>query len=58
MENTAKNIFNQIGIPSNLQTWESLDRYDKLNSIKVVEKGEPIFMRKNMEEELEYFKNN
>ena len=33
MENTAKNIFNQIGIPSNLQTWESLDRYDKLNSI-------------------------
>ena len=57
MENTAKNIFNQIGIPSNLQTWESLDRYDKLNSIKVVEKGEPIFMRKNMEEELEYLKN-
>ena len=57
MENTAKNILRQIGIPENLQTWDSLKEYDKLNCIKVIEKGEPIFMRKNIEEELEYLKN-
>ena len=57
MENTAKDILRQIGIPENLQTWDSLKEYDKLNCIKVIEKGEPIFMRKNIEEELEYLKN-
>ena len=57
MENTAKNIFVQTGIPGDLQTWESLKKYDNLKNIKVAEKGEPLFMRKNMEEELEYLRN-
>ena len=57
MENTAKNIFVQTGIPEDLQTWESLKKYDNLKNIKVIEKGEPLFMRKNMEEELEYLRN-
>ena len=57
MENTAKNIFAQTGIPEDLQTWESLKKYDNLRNIKVIEKGEPLFMRKNMEEELEYLRN-
>ena len=56
MEETAKNLLNQIGVPSNLQTWESLSNYDQLKDIKVIEKGEPLFMRKDMEEELEYLR--
>ena len=56
MEETAKNLLNQIGAPSNLQTWESLSNYDQLKDIKVIEKGEPLFMRKDMEEELEYLR--
>ena len=57
MEETANNLFKQIGIPENLQTWDSLKNYNKLSDIKVIEKGEPLFMRKNMEEELEYLRN-
>ena len=30
---------------------------DGLKDVKVIEKGEPLFMRKNMEEELEYLRN-
>ena len=56
MEGTAKNLLNQIGIPLNLQTWESLSKYNQLKDIKVIEKGEPLFMRKDVEEELEYLR--
>lgn len=56
MAETAKKLFIQIGIPEELQTWESLND-NKLENIKVIEKGEPLFMRKNMEEELEYLRN-
>ena len=56
MEETAQNLLRQIGIPEELQTWESIKKYDILPDIKVIEKGEPLFMRKNMEEELEYLK--
>jgi len=57
MEETAKNLLKQIGVPEGLQTWESLAKYDELKDVKVIEKGEPLFMRKNMEEELEYLRN-
>lgn len=57
MEETAKNLLKQIGVPEELQTWESLERYDELKDVRVIKKGEPLFMRKNMEEELEYLKN-
>ena len=33
-----------------------LKEYDKIKNIKVIEKGEPIFMRLNAEEEIEYIK--
>ncbi len=56
MEDTAKDLLEQIGISENLQTWESLKQYDKLENVKVVEKGKPLFMRKDMVEELEYLK--
>ena len=59
MNETAENILNQIGIKDeNLKTWESLNYYDKIKDIKVIEKGEPIFMRLNQEEEIEYLKKN
>ena len=57
MEETSNNILRQIGIQDeNLKTWESLRQYDKLKNVKVIEKGEPIFMRLNAEEEIEYIK--
>ena len=57
MEETSDNIFRQIGITNKgLKDWTSLKSYDKLSNIKVIEKGEPIFMRLNAEEEIEYIK--
>ena len=58
MNDTAENIFRQIGIKDqDLKTWELLKKYDKLNNVQVIKKGEPIFMRLNIEEEIEYIKN-
>ena len=56
MEQTSKNLLSQIGIPEELQTWDSLKIYNNLKDIKVIKKGEPLFMRKNVEEELEYLR--
>ena len=57
MNETSENILRQIGIENeNLKTWESLNNYKNLKGIKVIEKGEPIFMRLNAEEEIEYIK--
>jgi len=57
MNETSENILRQIGIENeNLKTWESLNNYKNLKEIKVIEKGEPIFMRLNAEEEIEYIK--
>ena len=58
MNDTADNILRQIGVnDKELKTWDSLKQYDSLKDIKVIEKGEPIFMRLNPEEEVEYIKN-
>ena len=58
MNDTADNILHQIGVKDDvLITWDSLKQYDGLKDIKVIEKGEPIFMRLNPEEEVEYIKN-
>ena len=57
MNDTADNILRQIGIDKeDLKTWDNLKYYDKINNSKVIEKGEPIFMRLNAEEEIEYLK--
>ena len=57
MNETSENILRQIGIEDeNLKNWESLNNYKNLKGIKVIEKGEPIFMRLNTEEEIEYIK--
>ena len=57
MNDTGDNILRQIGIKNNkLKTWNSLETYDKISDTKVIEKGEPIFMRLNADEEIEYLK--
>ena len=57
MNETSENILRQIWIENEeLKTWESLNNYENLKGIKVIEKGEPIFMRLNAEEEIEYIK--
>src|SRR5699024_1854690 len=55
MTDTANNILRQIGIKDvdNIM-WDDMKDYDKLKGLKVIEKGEPIFMRLNVEEEVEY----
>ncbi len=59
MEKTANNILRQIGIKDeDLRSWESLKYYNKIEDAKVIQKGEPLFMRLNTEEEIEYIKNN
>ena len=58
MESTSKKIFDELGINNpELKTWESLENYDKIKDTKVISKGEPLFMRLNAEEEIEYIKN-
>ena len=58
MNDTAENIFRQIGIKDEeLKVWKLLKENDKIKNAKVIEKGEPIFMRLDPEEEIEYIKN-
>ena len=56
MEETSDNILRQLGISNNV-SWDSLKDYKKIENIKVIEKGEPIFMRLDQQEEVEYIKN-
>ena len=57
MEETSIKIFNQIGIDSKeLKSWESLEKYEGIKNSKVIEKGEPLFLRLNPEEEIEFIK--
>lgn len=59
MPNTAENMFSQLGLTDeDLKSWDSLKSYDVIpKDTKVTEKGEPLFMRKDREEEIEYIKN-
>lgn len=57
MPDTAENIFRQIGIKDEeLKLWNSLSNYNDLKNVKVIEKGEPLFMRLDAEEEINYIK--
>ena len=58
MEDIATSIFKQLGLTADeLQAWDSLYEYDKIpNNTKVIEKGEPLFVRLDMEEEVNYIK--
>ena len=54
---TSNKMFEQLGIDKEeLKTWESL-RNNKVNlDVKVIEKGEPLFVRLDVEQEIEYIK--
>lgn len=58
MTETSNKIFNQLNITNkDLQEWKSIYNYDLLKeNIKVIEKGEPLFVRLNKDEEIEYIK--
>ena len=53
-----ENILRQIGVTAKEhKVWDSIkDNNKSLEGIQVIEKGEPLFMRLNMEEEVEYIK--
>lgn len=55
---TPMKIFEQLNITNeDLKSWESLESFGKLSEgIKVVKKGEPIFPRLELEEEINYIK--
>jgi methionyl-tRNA synthetase len=58
MDNTSKEILSQLGIDDEkLVIWESLKQNNLLqNEIKVIEKGNPLFVRLDMNEEAQYIK--
>ena len=59
MENTSNSIFEQLGLNNlELNTWGSLSSYKLIpENIKVIEKGEPLFMRLEKDEEIEFIRN-
>ena len=58
MESTEEKILSELGIKDEkLKTWESLEKNDLLKEdIKVIEKGEPLFVRLDKDEEIEAIK--
>ena len=59
MDDTANKILKQIGITdTSIINWSSLNSYNLIpENTKVIEKGEPLFMRLDAEKEIEYIKN-
>ena len=58
LENTSTSIIEQLGLnDKNLDTWESLQNYKAIpENVKVIEKGIPLFVRLEREEEIECIK--
>jgi methionyl-tRNA synthetase len=53
--NASKELFTQLNIPSDLQTWDSLSK--GIDTIKVIEKPSPIFPRLDVKVEEEFIIN-
>ena len=57
MPEISKKILSQLGLDSEKQDWESLYKVSNIpEGTKVIEKGEPLFVRLEKEEEIEYIK--
>ncbi len=56
MEETSNKMLTQLGLDTNV-SWEDLKKYKEIKNTKVIEKGEPMFVRLNSDEEVEYIKN-
>ena len=59
MENTSDSIFRQLGLVNEeLNKWDTLKVNNIIeNGLKVIEKGEPLFVRLDQEVEIEFIKN-
>ena len=57
MPNTSKEIIRQLGIKNISMLWDELDNIKISENTKVIEKGEPLFVRLEKVEEIEYIKN-
>lgn len=58
MEDSSKSIFDQLGITNtDLMDWDSISKYPQYDNIKVAEKGTPLFVRLDVNEEIEFLKN-
>ena len=59
MENTSDSIFRQLGLVNEeLNKWDTLKANNIIeNGLKVIEKGEPLFVRLDQEVEIEFIKN-
>ena len=59
MPDTPAKMFEQLKIEDEtLKAWDSTKEYGKLTgNISVIEKGEPLFVRLDMDEEVEYIRN-
>lgn len=59
MEKTSDNIFRQLGLENEeLKKWDTLRANNIIeNGLKVIEKGEPLFVRLDQEVEIEFIKN-
>ena len=54
---SSKKILNQLGINEKDATWDSLYSFDVIKAgTKVISQGEPLFVRLEKEEEIEYIK--
>ncbi len=58
MKETSQKMLEQLGIKEEaIKTWDSTKTYGAIKEqTKVIEKGEPLFMRLDMEEEINYIK--
>ena len=57
MKNTSSKILKQIGIVDENVNFDNMDKYPNIKEgTKVIEKGEPLFMRLDAEKEIEYIK--
>ena len=59
MKETSNKIFAQLGIERDEQKqYDTIYNFgNNINSLKVIEKGEPIFVRLDQAEEIEFIKN-
>ena len=56
VESSLKMI-KQLGLNDEITTWDSIYEMNELKDIKVIEKGEPLFLRLDINEEVEYIRN-
>ncbi|WP_349775631.1 methionine--tRNA ligase [Halalkalibacter oceani] len=54
MTSTPKKIWEQLGVTDEHTSWESIQSFGRLPAKTAVQKGEPIFPRLDMEEEVAY----